>query len=103
MAATCPVVVTQTGGLQEIVRPHETGITVPPNHIDALAWGILHTLQHPTWARTRALNALDDLRELYSWQNVAQQQSLMYRRLQTSQYPELWSTDSCAPPEQMLV
>jgi glycosyltransferase involved in cell wall biosynthesis len=103
MAATCPVVVTQTGGLQEIVRPHETGITVPPDHIDALAWGILHTLQHPKWSQARALNALDDLRTLYSWQHVAQEQSSMYYRLYNNQHPELWSTDSCVPPEQVLV
>jgi glycosyltransferase involved in cell wall biosynthesis len=102
MAAACPVVVTQTGGLQEIVRPHETGITVPPDHIDALAWGILHTLQHPNWAQARAHNALDDLRTLYSWQHVAQEQSAIYRQLQTSQHLEAWSVDSCAPPEQVL-
>jgi glycosyltransferase involved in cell wall biosynthesis len=103
MAATCPVVVTQTGGLQEIVRPHETGITVPPNHIDALAWGLLHTLQHPQWARARALNALDDLKALYSWQHVAREQCAMYRQLHNSEHPELWSTESCAPPEHVLV
>jgi glycosyltransferase involved in cell wall biosynthesis len=83
MAAECPVVVTQTGGLQEIVCPHETGITVVPNNVDSLVWGILHTLQNPVWARARAINALCDLRKVYSWQHVAQEVLEIYYRVCT--------------------
>lgn len=80
MAAHCPVVVTQTGGLQEIVRPHETGIVVAPNHVDALVWGMLHTFQHPKWARARAQNALHDLEHIYSWRHVAHEKVAIYHR-----------------------
>lgn len=83
MAARCPVIVTQTGGLQEIVRPHETGITVLPNHIDSLTWGLLHTLHNPIWSQVRAHNALDDLVTLYSWQQVARQHAVLYNRVLT--------------------
>lgn len=83
MAAGCPLVVAQTGGLQEIVRPHETGITVLPNHIDSLSWGLLHTLQHPHWSQMRAANALQDVQRIYSWQNVAQETDFIYQRAQS--------------------
>lgn len=81
MAAECPVVVTQTGGLQEIVRPHETGITVIPDHVESLVWGILHTLQNPHWSRARALNALSDLEEIYSWHHAAREKMIIYHRI----------------------
>lgn len=80
MAAGCPVVVSQTGGLQEIVRLHETGITVFPNHIDSLTWGLLHTLHNPHWSRARAANALLDVQRIYSWHNVAQETTAIYQR-----------------------
>jgi glycosyltransferase involved in cell wall biosynthesis len=81
MAAECPVVVTETGGLQEIVTAHETGIMVKPNHIDSLNWGILHTLQNPEWSRARALNALRDLDTIYSWPAIARQKAAIYRQV----------------------
>lgn len=81
MAAECPVVVTETGGLQEIVTAHETGITVKPNHIDSLTWGILHTLQNPQWSHARALNALRDLDTIYSWPSIARQKAAIYRQV----------------------
>jgi len=80
MAAECPVVVTQTGGLQEIVRPHDTGISVVTNHIDALVWGLLHTIQNPHWSRARAINAVRYLYDIYSWANVAREHMNIYRR-----------------------
>ncbi|HMP39316.1 MAG TPA: glycosyltransferase family 4 protein, partial [Roseiflexaceae bacterium] len=53
MAAGCPVVVSATGGLSEVIELHETGITVHPGSADSLAWGIQHTLQHPDWSAQR--------------------------------------------------
>lgn len=71
MAARCPVVVAETGGLAEVVVPHETGITIRPNDADSLAWGIQHTLQHPDWAHARAENAYRAARDMYSWRHIA--------------------------------
>lgn len=82
MAAGCPVVATRTGGLQEIIEPHETGILVEPDHVDALAWGLRHTLAHPNWARARARNALRTVEQRYSWRRVAEQHLQLYTTLQ---------------------
>src|SRR5207248_8807694 len=57
MAAGTPVVVSDVGGLSEVVDLHVTGIKVHPNDPASLAWGILHTLRHPEWSRQRAENA----------------------------------------------
>src|SRR5207249_1386715 len=47
MAAGTPVVVSEVGGLPEVVDLHVTGITVHPNDPVSLAWGILHTPKNP--------------------------------------------------------
>lgn len=81
MSFGCPVVVSATGGLAEIVVPHETGITTEPNNPESLAWGVLHTLEHPHWAMARAANALRALQTTYSWQRIAAQTICTYRHV----------------------
>jgi glycosyltransferase involved in cell wall biosynthesis len=71
MAARSPVVVSQVGGLQEVVEHAETGITVYPDDPGSLAWGIVHTLQHPAWARMRVESAYRTVVEEYNWPRIA--------------------------------
>jgi glycosyltransferase involved in cell wall biosynthesis len=71
MAADCPVVVSDVGGLAEVVDMHETGIKVYPDNPESLAWGILHTLKNPEWSRARVQNAARVVREQYNWHRIA--------------------------------
>jgi glycogen(starch) synthase len=80
MAAHCPVVVTQTGGLMEVVQMHRTGLAVPPNNPEALTWAILHTTQHAEWTAARVENAFAEARDTFSWQRVAAATIDVYRR-----------------------
>ena len=73
MAYRCPVVVSATGGLAEVVRLHETGITAHPGAPDSLAWAVVETLRHPEWARARADNAFHEVRQCYTWARIAHQ------------------------------
>jgi glycosyltransferase involved in cell wall biosynthesis len=88
MAAGCPVIVSDTGGLRETVEAHETGIIVQPDHIDSLLWGIVHTLHHPLWSQARARNALHAVATTYSWPNVARATIASYQRAQQVWLPE---------------
>ena len=78
MAAKCPVVVSEVGGLQDVVQHAETGITVYSDDTDSLAWGILHTLQHPEWSASRVENAYRVVREEYNWERIAQRTYEIY-------------------------
>jgi glycosyltransferase involved in cell wall biosynthesis len=80
-AAECPVVVSQTGGLMEVVRHHETGIIVYPGSAGSLAWGILHTLQHPDWSQARVMNALNEVRDNYNWRHIARSTIAVYNQV----------------------
>ncbi len=71
MAAQCPVVVTDVGGLGEVVEHDQTGITVYPDNVNSLAWGIVHTLQNPEQAAARAENAYRVVRDEYNWKRIA--------------------------------
>jgi len=79
MAARCPVVVADVGGFSEVVDNHETGMTVYPDSVDSLIWGILHTLQHPEWAEARARNAYRKVVEEYNWDRIAERTTGVYR------------------------
>jgi glycogen(starch) synthase len=81
MAAKCPVVVSEVGGLRDVVQHAETGITVYPDDPGSLAWGIVHTLQYPEWAATRVKNAYRLVREEYNWEHIARMTADVYRQI----------------------
>lgn len=81
MSAKTPVVVAETGGLREVVEHGETGITVYQGNPESLAWGILHTLQHPEWAQARVKNAYRRVREEYDWYYIAEQTLPVYEHV----------------------
>jgi glycosyltransferase involved in cell wall biosynthesis len=81
MAAGCPVVASEVGGLSEVITLHETGILVHPNDPGSLAWGVLQTLIHPQWAAARAANANRMVREFYNWDRIAKMTNAVYERI----------------------
>jgi len=90
MAACTPVVVADVGGLSEVVQNHETGITIYPDSVDSLVWGVLHTLEHPEWARQRAENAYRTVRERFNWDTIAQSTKAIYERIVEERTHAVW-------------
>ncbi|MGH2458193.1 MAG: glycosyltransferase family 4 protein [Chloroflexota bacterium] len=90
MAAKTPVVVSEIGGLAEVVEHAETGITVFPDSVDSLVWGILHTLDHPEWAEQRAANAYRLVLDEYNWQAIARKTIEVYQRVATERRDATW-------------
>jgi len=90
MAAGVPVVVSEVGGLAEVVQHAETGITIYPNDPNSCAWGILHTLQHPHWAQRRVENAQRMVRTVYNWDTIAAQTEAVYRRVIEERARVVW-------------
>ncbi len=81
MARHCPVVVSVTGGLAEVVHLHETGLTAHCGVPESLAWAVLQTLDHRNWARRRAENAYRQVVTRYTWPRVAARTEEVYRRV----------------------
>jgi glycogen(starch) synthase len=81
MAARTPVVVSAVGGLVEVVRHAETGITIHPGDPASCAWGILHTLQNPEWTTARVENAYREALTTFNWDTIAEQTNVVYTRV----------------------
>ena len=81
MAAKAPVVVSEVGGLREVVKHAETGITVYPDNPESLAWGINHTLARPDWASKRAEAAFHVVEKEYNWERIAAQTVALYQQV----------------------
>jgi glycosyltransferase involved in cell wall biosynthesis len=94
MAARVPVVVSDVGGLSEVVDMHETGIKVQPGNADSLAWGILYTLRNPQWSAQRVQNAERVAREQYNWRRVAELTRNTYARVVAEAIADDWAYNS---------
>lgn len=99
MAARCPVVVSDTGGLGEVVHSHENGIAVTPDDAEALAWGICHTIAEPDWARKRSAQALRDVRERYTWPRIARDTVDIYQRVYDAWQGGTWGRELLRAPD----
>jgi glycosyltransferase involved in cell wall biosynthesis len=80
-AAKVPVVVSDSGGLPEVVQHGVTGIVTQANNPDSIAWGILQVLQRPDYALSLVENAYRDLYERFSWDRLARQTEDIYDRV----------------------
>jgi len=81
MAAKSPVVVSDTGGLSEIVDHDVTGVKVYPENPDSLAWGITKVLLNDAYANSIRNNAYKKIQEKYDWNKIAQQTEAVYETI----------------------
>ncbi len=81
MSAGCPVVVTEIGGLGEVVRHGKTGVTIYPDDVQSVAWGVLHTLRNPALAAARAEAAQEVVRLDFNWDTIAARTIEVYQRV----------------------
>ncbi|PSB08796.1 glycoside hydrolase [filamentous cyanobacterium CCP1] len=80
-AARVPVVVSDTGGLPEVVRHGKTGVVTRAGNPDSIAWGIVEILKNPDYANWLVENAYEDLDIRFNWYKLAQQTEGVYGRI----------------------
>jgi glycogen(starch) synthase len=81
MAAKTPLVVSNTGGLSEIVEHDKTGTKVYAGNADSVAWGITRILLDPGYADWIKLNAYKKALEVYDWTRIAKETKEFYERV----------------------
>ena len=77
-AAYVPVVVSDTGGLAEVVKHNYTGIVTRANDSSSLTWGILEVLRNPEHCQYLVRNAYKSISERFSWDDLAKQTVAVY-------------------------
>ena len=91
MAAKSPVVVSDTGGLSEIVEHDVTGVKVYPNNPDSLAWGITKILLDENYRNRIRENAYMKVQEKYDWDKIAQQTKRIYEGVLGEYSKSFWA------------
>lgn len=81
MAARTPIVVSDTGGLAEIITHGVNGLKVYTSNANSLADNVLHMLMHPQSATRMAERAYQEVLEKYNWSNIARQTVKLYKDL----------------------
>lgn len=89
-AAKVPVVVSDAGGLPEVVRHAHSGIVTHSNNPHSLAWGILEILNNPNYAQWLVENAYEELEHRFSWDKLAQQTEAVYGRVLHERSQIIW-------------
>ncbi len=79
MAAHCPVIVSDVGGLGEVVEDGETGLKVEPGRVDLLAQAILKSLHNRKQAYAMAAQAFTLVEQEYSWSQIARATMELYQ------------------------
>lgn len=81
MAAGTPVIVSDAGGLREVVEHDRTGTVVWSGNVDSLVWGLRRTLTDRARALAMAEAAKQAVREKFTWKLVAERTSEVYARI----------------------
>jgi glycosyltransferase involved in cell wall biosynthesis len=91
MAAKSPVVVSDTGGLGEIVEHDVVGVKVYPNNVDSLAWGVTKMLTDEKYRNSLRENAYRRIHERYDWDKIAQQTERIYEGVLGEYSKSFWA------------
>ncbi len=81
MAAGTPVIVSDAGGLREVVEHDRTGTVVWSGNVDSLVWGLRRILTDRVHALAMAEAAKQAVREKFTWKLVAERTSEVYARI----------------------
>jgi glycosyltransferase involved in cell wall biosynthesis len=91
MAAGSPVVVSDTGGLSEIVNHEVDGVKVFTANPDSLSWGIIRVLKEESFANRLKTNAQRKVREKHDWDTIAQQTKTVYEAVLNEYSKSFWA------------
>ncbi len=89
MAADVPVVVSDAGGLKEIIEHDVNGTITYAGDLNSLSWGVVRALKDEGHSKWMAQNAYIKVREMFNWARIAAQTHGVYERV----WQEFQNTD----------
>lgn len=92
MATNTPIIVSDVGGLSEIVDHRWTGMKVPANNSDAMAESIVELLSDETLRKKIVTNANEKLKHVYDWSIIADQSIKVYKQIYKEWKRHNWKT-----------
>lgn len=92
MATKTPIIVSDVGGLSEIVDHQWTGMKVPADNSQALADSIIELLTNETLRNRIVSNAVDKLKHVYDWSIIADHTIKVYQNVFDEWKSHKWKT-----------
>ena len=99
MAAHVPVVVSDAGGLREVVEHDVSGTVTYAGSPDSLSWGIVRVLKNPEQARKMAGEAFRRVQTIFNWDVIAGQTKAVYERVHEEYRVNEWGKASPLHPD----
>lgn len=90
MAARCPIVVSDVGGLGEVVEHDVTGIKIPSYNLHVLVNSIEYVLHNPISARERAARAYHTVAREFAWDHIARETIHLYDEVIRARSKTYW-------------
>ncbi|MCB0045785.1 MAG: glycosyltransferase family 4 protein [Caldilineaceae bacterium] len=81
MANDCNVIVSEEGGLGEVIHHEINGLTVLPNDHRSIVWAVDRLFSDMEAGKQRRLRARREVETLYNWKLVAQKTTALYARV----------------------
>lgn len=103
MAAGCPVVVSDTGGLGEIINHRENGLKAISGSVDSLINNISEILYDQNLAYFLKKNALQSVYDKYTWDKVAELTTKMYKMVQDEIKGTEWQVEMTNEDKRKIV
>jgi glycogen(starch) synthase len=102
MAAGVPVVVSDTGGLSEVVHHAQNGLRAYPGNAQSLADNILAYLEAPEFAQYIRNQATREVREIYDWSLIAEKTLEVYSEVLEEFEASPWAKMGSFPADGLL-
>lgn len=83
MAAGANVIASSVGGLAEVVRHNQNGLTVYPNDPMSIVWAVNQLYTDPAGADARRRHAMIEVEESYGWRHIAHRTAGLYTNVVT--------------------
>ena len=92
MATKTPIVVSDVGGLSEIVDHGWTGMKVPPENSETLADAIIILLKNEQLRKQIIQKAIEKLKHVYDWSIIADHTIKIYQKVFDEWKNHSWKT-----------
>lgn len=90
MALNCNVIASDVGGLSEVVKHQENGLTILPDDPMSVVWAVNQLLCDPEAAAQRRQRALAEIHSIYQWSTIAAQTAGLYQTVLNERARVVW-------------